>query len=470
MLEQLTVNAVGNGLQLSSKLDAKKLNITPKQARELASDIENEWFAFANNPLECDLAGRHSMAQLAAAAFECYLRTGEVLALLDWRRLPGARYRTKLSLLDNNQLDFTKTLSYTPAGSAIYQGVEVNGAGRVTAYWIHPLTLGHISHFPMAVRVPAFTSFGRQKVIHLLQLRAPGQLRGISPLAAALTPAHENSTLAEFTLSSSLLQTMYALTVESDLPPHAAMKGLQVGDEFGQQGAAQGVDPVEARLNWYKGSPVDTKPGVINFLAQGDKLKMNRPQMGGTEFESFDSSLKRQAATAAGANSADLTGDYSEVNFSASRMLAAVPHRINERRRNDIAARFYAETFKAWLQEAIETGQIALPRGAPQFWQKPDAYCEAKWIGSGIVQPDPLKAAQATALELQLGLTTLTDSLAARGKDLEQVIAERKNELELIKEAGLPVPGTGAKTARPARANPDSVDPDGDEPLPIQRR
>jgi lambda family phage portal protein len=441
LIENLTTHNVGTGLTLSSKIDAKSLGVDAEAARVLSSQIEKAWLKWAGNPLECDLAGRHTLHDLATAGFRTWLRTGELLAAIDWQNCRGAVSKTKISLLDPQQLDQTKTITGPGVNFRTMQGVVFDQVGRVAGYYIQPFKLGQSYNAPQSVLVGSFTSWGRQKIIHLFDLLTAGQVRGLSPLTAALTPAHEKGTLGEFTLDSALLQTQYALTVESDLPPAQALNGLAV-PEFGGQHSPM-TDALEMRAGWYEKSKIATQPGVINHLAPGDKLRINRAETPNSTFDAFDKSLTRSAAKAAGGSYEDIAGDYSDVNFSASRMASETPHRINMRRRASVTERFYRATFAAWLEEAIETGVIDLPRGAPPFYAARDSYTASKWLGQGRIQPDPLKAAQATVMELEHNLTTLTDALAERGLDLETVLEERQAEQKLIASMGIATEGSG---------------------------
>lgn len=427
LVENLTTNALGTGLTFSSKPDAEALGITPDDARALSRSIERKWAAWAANPKEVDLAGRHDLHALASAAFKSFILAGEVVTTVNWLACPDALTRTKVAVLDARQLDRTKGGSTQDGG--IVQGVQFNPHGRVTGYWLRTFVAGQMST-PMSKLVPATTPWGRTKVVHLYDLVLPGQVRGLSPLVAALTPAHEKNTLAEFTTSGAVNQAAMTITVESDLPPAVALRGLD-------------ADPVKidelmtGRADWYSATKIDPKPGTINHLAPGDKLKFNRVETPNSVFDSFDKSLDRKAAKAAGSSYEDVSGDYSKTSFSASRMATELPHRINLRRRKLILERFYSEVFGAWLEEAIETGAIVLPKGAPEFWRARAAYCNGRWMGLGRVQPDPKKAAEADLLELENGLATLSDKLAERGMDLEESIAMRKHEKALLKEAGL---------------------------------
>ncbi|MEH2476196.1 lambda family phage portal protein [Nitrobacteraceae bacterium AZCC 2161] len=464
ILLNLTTHNVGNGLSLSSKIDADAIGVTPAEARALSSKIEKAWRAWAGSALEADLSGRHDLHGLATAAVESYFRTGELVAVVEWKAVKGSRTRTKLQLLDSRQLDQTKTLT-GENGTSTINGVTFDKDGRVIGYYLIPITLGKITTTNSSTPVPAYTTWGRQRVIHLFELRAAGQVRGLSPLVSALTPAQEKATLGEFTLAGALVQTQYALTIESDLPPSAAMNGLKVGDDGMFDGApTSGFNPVAARMEYYDGAKINAEPGVVNHLSPGDKLKINRSETPNATFEPFDNSLSRAAAKAAGSSYEDISGDYSKTSFSASRLALETPHRINLKRRAQITEKFYAAAFRAWLEEAIETGIIGLPKSALPFYMATDAYCNAKWLGSGRITPDPFKAAQATVLEIESGLTTLTDALAERGLDFEEVVATRKAEMQMLKDAGLPMPSS-------AKPQPDQPN-DGNDPedLPVSKR
>ena len=474
IIEVLSTHAVGNGLNLSSKIDADAVGVTTEEARQLSSQIEGAWKRWAGNPIECDLKGTHTLHELALAGFRSYLTTGELLAVIDWKRMAGATTRTKVSLLDSRQLDSTKTV-LSDGGLATMAGVTFNASGRVVGYFLVPLQIGKPFVTTQSNFVPARTPWNRVRVCHLFDLIAPGQVRGLSPLVSALTPAMEKNTLAEFQLDAALLQTQYALTVESDLPSSAAFNGLRVDD--GLQGglpAPQNYDPIGGRLEFYQQSKITAQPGVINHLAPGDKLKINRSETPNSTYLPFDKSLTRSAAMAAGAAFESISGDYSETSFSASRLSLEGPHRITMRRRATITEKLYRAVYSAWLEEVIETGQIILPKSALPFYQARDAYLQSAWLGSGRITADPLKAAQAVVLELEHGLTTLGDALSERGLDLSEVIEQRKAEMQMLREAGLPVTAVGGATnstnAKPTVDQSDAEETDDSVMPPSKRR
>jgi lambda family phage portal protein len=445
LVEGFATYAVGNGLTLSSQPNHRALGISKEAARELSHQIETAWQTWAKNGSECDASGRHSLGQLAVAAYKSFLLTGETLFAIDWQSAAGAATRTKVNMLDVRQLDQSITrVAEGNNGSCILQGVQFDKGGKVEGYWIRPFVLGNVSSAPQAVFVQARTSWGRTRMGHLFDLIVPGQIRGVSPLAAALTPAHSKSTLREFGLAAALVQSMVAATVESDLPRDAAMRTLVAADAMDMPAPA-GVSPQEwaaARAAYYETVKVNLQPGVVTHMMKGDKLILHRPQSPNTVHDALDKSLSREAAKAAGSSAEDVSGDYSQTSFSASRLAQELPWRINKRRRSAIVEPLYQAAFGAWLEEACETGRVRLPEGAPAFWQAPEAYSNAVWRGEGKPIADPLKATQADVLEIENGLSTLEAKLGERGLDFEEVLTQRKSEREQLEAAGLryPVP------------------------------
>jgi lambda family phage portal protein len=462
IVENLETNGVGTGLTLSSKPCAKTLGISDEDARKLSHDIETAWSAWANNPLEVDQAGRFNLHELAGAAYYSALLSGEIVAVMNALKCKDARTRTKVCLLDARQLD--ATISGQRDGLHTVQGVAFDNRGRRVGYYLRNLPLGNFIQQPLAQFVPSHTSWGRPKVFHKFMLKDPRQVRGLSPLVAALTPSHERESLAEFTLANAMLQTQFALTIESDLPPQAAFGSLEVNNDMsGMNGF------VQMRGDWYSRAKISPQPGTCNHLAPGDKLKFNKVENPSATFESFDRSLTRKAARAAGVSYSDVSGDYSQTSFSASRMESEMPFRTTMKRREALIVPFYKTVFDCWLEEAIETGAVELPAGAPPFWQAREAYLQCKFLGLGRFSPDPLKAANADIVMLENSLVTLEEVLAERGKDFEAHIAQVVAERKILAANGITYPGAVTTQMRDETIEDDNAPLSAPSNVPAKR-
>jgi capsid protein len=171
-------------------------------------------------------------------------------------------------------------------------------------------------------------------------------------------------------------------------------------------------------------------------------LNVHRSATPNSTYDSFDKSLGREAAKAAGSSVEDMTGDYSQTSFSASRLAMEGPWRINLRRRQAITESLYRATFMAWLEEACETGRVKLPKGAPAFWEAPSAYGRSIWRGSSKPVADPLKDVAAKVMAIENGLATYEQILGESGHDFEETMIQRRSEKERFAADGLvyPVP------------------------------
>lgn len=439
LAENFATYAIGNGLTRSARPNAALLGISPEAARELSHQIESAWHLWVNNPVECDASQRHNLHQLATANFKSWLLTGEGAFALDWQKGNGAVTNTKVRLIDSRQID--ASITRVNEGGSILQGIQFDKLGRFCGLWVRPFVLGNFSYAPQPIYLKARTTWGRARAVLLFDLLMPGQARGLSPIVAALSPAHSMATLQEFTLAGAYIQTMTATTIESDMPTHQALGTFAVNDALqGYGNTASLAEWAKGKGEYYSEAKVQLQPGVVSHLPPGDKLKLHRSETPNATFDPFQKALLRQAAKATGSSAEDLSGDYSQTSFSASRLAMELPSRINERRRMAIVKPFYQNVFRAWLEEQIETGAIKLPGGAPEFWQAADAYTQAEWRGKGKPTSDPLKSSLADILDLNNGLTTLESVLGERGMDLEEVVAQRKAEKEMLEAAGLPYP------------------------------
>ena len=81
---------IGSGLRLNCKPDYKALGWTQEQADAWAGEVEAKFEAWANNPVECDLGGRMTLAQYERAALLQYFATGEIVTLHPYRRRYGS--------------------------------------------------------------------------------------------------------------------------------------------------------------------------------------------------------------------------------------------------------------------------------------------------------------------------------------------------------------------------------------------
>ena len=200
IIETLTTHTVGTGLRLDSRVCADEIGVTEDEAHGLAETIERRWEQWASNPLECDLTGRFTIYDMAATAFISWLCTGEVIYSIDWAPARDTETGTKVALLEPRQIDL---ITRTAENGNVFQGIEFDARGRISALWLRRTPTGDTFKVGISERYATRTAWGRQKLVFLIEQLFPHQIRGLSPLVAALGPSQDRLMLQEVTTASS---------------------------------------------------------------------------------------------------------------------------------------------------------------------------------------------------------------------------------------------------------------------------
>jgi lambda family phage portal protein len=206
----------------------------------------------------------------------------------------------------------------------------------------------------------------------------------------------------------------------------------------------------------------------IAHLFPGEKLNMLKAEQPVAAFESFESASLRNLAASWNMSYEQLSRDYSKTNYSSARaaMLESWKFIIGERHR--VGGRYANEQYSLFLEDAIDSGRVQLPPGAPGFYAPgaKRAYTRADWIGPGREHIDPERGEKATRLALSNATTTLEKECAARGLDWREVLEQRRREQDAIKKAGLSFPEVfpeSEETTDPDPENDETDETDGPE-------
>lgn len=419
---------VGDGLRLASKPDAKALGMTQDEADAWSQDVERRHKLWANSPIECDVRATMSMADMEGAALKSYFSHGETVGLLPMVSRPGASTRTKVKLLPAHKL------MQDSNGFRQYQGITTDGWGMPISY---RFSLRMREMYEEIVDVRARDGAGRAQVLHVFDGEIE-QMRGVTPLAPALRVCRQYDQLSDATLTASLIQAIFAATIESDAPTDTVLQALQDDDEQGV-GAGNMQNLLDAKGGWYDGTKIDLgRGGKIAHLFPGEKLMFNGSKTPNSTYEAFAKFLMREIARCLGLSFETLTGDYSAATYSSVRMSTSELWPLTVRRRAKIPARLRQLVYEAWLEEQIELGNIPFPGGLHGFIQNRGAACNAEWKGPPKPQADDLKTAKAHQTYKSMGVITDEQICNDLGTDVEDVYRQRAHEKTLREKYDLP--------------------------------
>ncbi|MGV6839273.1 MAG: phage portal protein [Planktomarina sp.] len=239
--------------------------------------------------------------------------------------------------------------------------------------------------------------FPARDVIHMYRPLTPGQVRGLSAFAPILLTAHE------------LDQLLDALLVR------AKVSALHTGFIYapdGQSGysGTQQDDTIESGM----------EPGSLLVLPNGKRIEFpNLPTSG--DAQSLANSQLRAIAAGVGLTFEQLTGDFSQVNYSSARAAFLEFRRFCETiQHHVIVHQFCRPVWNRFMQWQVLQGTVS----ARDFQTKTTGLQAAKWLPPSWPWIDPLKDARAATVEIDAKLRSRSEVIAERGYDAEEIDAE----------------------------------------------
>jgi len=402
------------------------------------------WNAWADST-DCESEGRSTFYALQAQVMDLVPCDGEVLVRRRWRKASdvgssGEKLALpfQLQLLEADQLDSAKTEDTSSAGGKIVQGVEYDLLGRRAAYWIFPehpgaqSTTGSVSR-----RVPA------SEILHIFKPLRPGQARGLSWFAAAILTLKDFDEWEDAELMRQKIAACFAAFVSDTTGEGAAIGEEDEDDET--------VDTIE--------------PGMIHQLNDGETVTFGSPPS--VTSEGFATRQLRRVAAAIGVTYEDLTGDYSQVNFSSARM-GRLAHQANVKRwqYHMLIPQLCAGVWRWAMEAALVMGEV---QTAPR----------AEWSVDPMPMIEPDKEGLALSRLVRNGAMTFSDMVRQVGGDPEAHWAEYAADKKRLDELGIMLDSDPEKTSQAgltqARAGvdaggaPPAEDPPAEDDAPEEK-
>jgi len=462
-IDQCVADTNGTGLKLSAQPDAKALGWSDDFAADWCNRVEWRWGLWANNPYECDLRGRKTVAAMADWAVRWFYGYGEAVALLPLRPRPGAQSALKVLMVPPHRL-----IQETRPLDRVHQGIRIDADGMPVGFiFKRDGQFGQQEEFEVRARDEA----GRPNVVHVFD-GDPSQARGITPLAPVLKIVAQYDQLADATLTTTLLQTIFAASLKSEAMSEEAFSGLMTeGDLEGEAAVPRELEGLyAARTGYYRDAKLDLGAhGRVNSLFPGDELEFHATEHPSNNYLPFSRDLKREMARCIGVTYEGLSGDFDGATYSSIQMGTSTIWAVTVRRRERISIPFVQAIYEAWLEEEIGEGRTAFPGGYEAFAKNRAAVCGASWRGPAKPIADDGKAAKAASERLTQGTTSLTYECGMLGLDVEDMMNERVQERKMAERRGLPDPH--APRPAPAIGNDNSAEPEEeDRPAGPQRK
>lgn len=444
-------NAVGANYRPIFKPDYRMLRLITGNkafdatwADEYGKVIEAHWRSWANDPGRyCDVERKQTVSQMLRLGFRHKLLDGDSLLILQYRRDrlgPGrGQYATTVQVVDPDRLSNPQQNFDMPN---IRGGVEIDADGAPVAYHIREAHIGDWWSGAKTMtwqRILRETSWGRPIVIHDFDMERGSQHRGVGILAPIVQRLKMLIKYDESELEAAILNAIFGAYVES--PYDAQMVSSALGDTGFGDGDELSAYQTQ-RTEYYQDKRLNLQNGVrIPHLFPNEKIVTLDAARPTSNFDGFESAVLRNIAAATGLSTQQVTQDWSDVNYSSARAAMLEAWKTLTRRRDDFATGTAQPVASAFVEEIHSIESLPLPSGAPDFLEAKAAYCRARWMGPGRGWVDPVAEKKGAILGLDAGLSTLEMEVAENaGEDWEEVMDQRKREIDACLERGLPLP------------------------------
>lgn len=433
----VVTNVIGSGVGMQAQVGTTRDNLNAR----VNDAIEAAFARWASAP-SCHTGGRLHLHDMERAALGEVFEAGEALVRVHLGRFGDSQVPLALELIEAERLAQDIAPAALGIDADVRMGVEQDRFGRPVAYWIRRQHPGDLRGRPgnsqdRFERVPA------EQVFHLCAVERWPQTRGVPWLHTSLRKLDELNeyTALEVTAARGSAAYFATITTPDDEAP------TRTDDEA-------------------DGTPVmDLEALTVTQLAPGEELEFHTPNRPNSALDPFMRAMLREIAAGAECSYESLSRDYSQSNYSSSR-LALLDDRETWRALQQWWIRaFRMPLHRLWLRQAVYSRAVT-EISVEQYVLRPEKFEAVHFKPRGWSWIDPTKEVKAYKEAILAGLTTVTDVVAATGggQDIEDVVKTRRRELDLFAANDIEVDTTfsAASAAAPAGAAP-AASPEDDE-------
>lgn len=454
-VDRLVDMLVGDGWEVVPTPDYVALGIDREAAYAVGRQIRSEWKRFTRHPRKfCDARRRLTMDGVFRQAARTMATANEACVALKFRpEADGLRYQTAVALVDPDRLS---NPGGRPDTRALRGGVEFDADGAPVAYHVRQ---AHVADYWDAaramnwIRIQRETAEGRPVFVHAFEGDREDQTRAVTAFASLVSRLHMLGKFSDVELANATANALIAAHVETDMPAQEMADRLAAPS--GAEDANIKAGWTAGLVNYFMKNPVSLGGVRIPVLPVGSKIRLNNAPRQTVAFSQFQTSFLRSIASRLGISYEQLSHDWSQVNYSSARAALNEVWRTVKRMQAVFAEQFVTPIYFAFLDEAFHKGYVTPPAGAPSFWDAPEAWCAARWIGPGRGYIDPTKEAEASAMRMVNLTSTLEAECAEQGVDHLDVLDQLEREKKELEARGLSrAPAQQKQAAQPETNSP----------------
>lgn len=377
-------NVIGQGITLQSKTGFKKID----------DEIE---FKFKQWAKYCDITNRLNFYDLQRVILENRMVDGEIFVLKKLTK--DKNHPFKIQLIESDYID----------GTSGYNGVEIGEFGEVKGYYFRKYEVGYnLSYESIFVK--------SDDVINYFRLERPTQYRGISEYKQSIMDLKNFMSFNSALISAVRARANIAYIVKSD--GDAKSYGSFEDEEFEMLQTINGLS--------------------VFYLNRGEDIVKLDPDIVSGEYQPFVETVIRMLSSARNISYELAYRDFSKVNFSSARASIIQDNKRFDNEQRHLIDYVLTPIFTSWLEANVLAGNIKSIK--PHiFMNNKEKFIKPVWIRPAREWVDPLKDIKAIESELNLGITTLSEVVASKGKDLEELLIQRQKDQQLLEKYGIKI-------------------------------
>lgn len=292
----------------------------------------------------------------------------------------------QVQLLEPDFLDELKT--YPTETGYVIQGVQFDKIGRRQGYWLYPTHPGDSGLTGLLINNSVSNFVSADSIEHGRRVQRAGQVRGASSFAPVMVALHELDNYEQAEQTRKLIEAcLTAFVYEPD----------DSGETLGNIVTNAQGDKVES-----------FEPGMIAYVKGGKQVQFSEPKAAGG-YEPYMRTRHRVIAAGFGIPYEILTNDYSQSNYSSSRMGLVSFKKITEYLQWTVAVPFVcAPVWRRFIDSCVIAGIVPV--------DTPDLYA-VEWAPPPFDLLDREAEALADIFELRIGKKTWPQLVGEQGQD-----------------------------------------------------
>ena len=383
-------NVIGSGIAMEPGVRNQRDTLM----ESVNDDIERVWDEWSRAE-NCHTGGKLCFADLERQAFGQIFEAGEVLLRKHYAPFGNSRVPFGLELIEAERMADDVIVPVIGVSGYYRLGVERDEFGRPIAFWVrkwHPGEVRYAGGDPNVLfRVPADQAY------HLYVVDRWPQTRGEPWLHTAMRRLNDMDGYSEAEITAARGAACY-------------MASIETSDENGlaDQPRVEGEQP-----------QFELEPGAVPRLIPGEKLNFNNPNRPNPNMDPFMRLMLREVAAGTGPSYESLSRDYSQSNYSSSRLAL-----LDDRDLWRVFQQFFIRSFREplhreWLRQAVFARAIPSIT-VSDYAANPAKYEAVSFKPRGWSWIDPTKEVDAYIKAIRGGLMSTSQVIALTGGGVDR--------------------------------------------------